>query len=66
MGKQELFLKELEVLRKLSSCCGAVLKNSLKAWVGKKEVVQTLYLTHRRAVSSYIDGLFVFNPSFLF
>lgn len=65
VGKQEL-LKELEALWKLSSCCDAVIKNSLKAWLGSVEVGLTLYLTQLKAVLSCMDGFFVLSPSFLF
>lgn len=45
VGRQELLLKELVVLRKLSSCYDAVVKNSLKAWIGNVEVVLTVRYT---------------------
>lgn len=58
VGRQELLLKELDVLRKLSPCYNAVVKKSLKAWIDNVEVVLTLYLTWLRAVLSCMDGFF--------
>lgn len=58
-------MKELEGLRKLSSCYDAVVKNSLKAWIGNVEVVLTLYLAQLRAVLSWMDGGFCFKSMLL-